>query len=236
MSLIKLSDYKISGRQDKYLGKDFVGKLDVSRELPDITKDAFRKAGFGISERSYDDQAITCLDGDDRFLDIDGINYFSRENFKIECKDFSRFGAHEMIGVPRRYIEEKAIFFNYVIFIFRYNIKVLQSFVNFHKYRNIDEAIQDSLNKGFLSMKDGKIVYTLWGNRLDILLRPENRMIDKEGQKNYVCSDLGKYRGEKQYLFKIDSMLLIDDLIEQEKHKERWPNIWEKYLINDYEF
>jgi hypothetical protein len=31
-------------------------------------------------------------------------------------------------------------------------------------------------------------------------------------------------------------MLLIDDLIEQEKHKERWPNIWEKYLINDYEF
>jgi len=149
MSLIRVDNSKLTGKQGKYQNKNFYEMLETSQELPDETKVLFRKAGFGVSERSYDDQAISRSNGkNERFLDIDGINYHSKENFKIECKDFSRFGKYDMIGVPCRYITEKAIFFPYVIFIFRYNPKVIESLTNCTYYfYNIHSYSFNKINK-----------------------------------------------------------------------------------------
>ena len=58
--------------------------------------------------------------------------------------------------------------------------------------------------------EDKSIYFVPYGNKLDVLMRPENQIPHLEDK---VKSRFNQYYQDEQYLWKIDSIMLIDDLV-----------------------
>jgi hypothetical protein len=178
-----------------------------------------------------------------RLWDIMGIDNVSNKVTFFEAKDFGRFYAYPLTGLPQRYIDKRMMLANNgesVYLIFRDNTVVAENIANRSWGRfTVDDILRRWGNDGFVKFGEPRVsienngckidmpspYFMPYGNKLSFLMRPENRDTELEtreveddngNKKLLMASRFDKYVGEKQYLWKISAMLPIDKLLEQE--------------------
>ena len=196
--------------QDKYKNKDFQTKLDISQEVPQKIKPTLSANNFRV-QLLADSAPFIEPDGKIvRFVDIIAEYIPTKEEIRIEAKDFCQLGKYEATGLPIRYIDK--ITRPNVILIFRDNEKLIPSRMFFWKCS--EEMVLNNLEKqGFCKNNNGLYDFVLYGNRLDILMKPENRELRLE---KWLTSHFKNYKGELQNLFKMSAMLPIEKIIQNE--------------------
>ena len=140
----------------------------------------------------------------------------NREKLKMlffEAKDHCRCLYYNVTGQPQKYIDTKLKLLNGgedVFIMFRENMEWVRQTA---AKSNISESvvIDRLVGEGFAERKeDGSVYFIPYGHNLQFLLKEENMRRDLEDK---IKSRLSAYRGEKQYLWKVEVMLPIGKII-----------------------
>jgi len=209
---ILIQDTEVRVRQSKY-HKGFDNDLKTSQELVDLTASYLISRDFLV--RAQDDQVpFRGKNGIIRLADIVALR--NNKIYGFEAKDHGRCLYYQVTGYPKSYIDDVLAKFNNgenAFIIFRENMEVVNGRADIWK-STPDKVLDVMCEEGFaIRRDDGSINFVPYGNRLSVLMRPENMRTDLEPK---ILSRLRKYNKEQQYLWKISSMLRLDDLVERE--------------------
>ena len=211
--LVDVPDLRV--KQTKYNGS-FNSSLQISQELVYDICSYLRKVGLYI--RAEDDTVpfVNIHGKRMRLCDIMAIYEKRLEIIFFEAKDHCRCLYYDVTGQPQRYINEKLKLLNggeKVYILFRENMDWVEKKA---KLKGVSvESIIDGLEReGLVKKREGEDLYFVpYGHNLRFLLQEENMRVDLEDR---IPTHLGKYKGEKSFLWKVNKMLPIDQLLKQE--------------------
>ena len=201
--------------QEKYINGIFHDNLKKSKELVDKVVLSLKSKDLLVREEDDKNPFIDMNGRAIRLWDIMLIDPICFRPLFVEVKDFPRCYYYETTGLPKRYINERMMFANKgkdLFLIFQDCIEFIKDRAEKGKTRRSFQYVLDFLvDKGFARINEDKSIYFVpYGNKLDVLMRPENQIPHLEDK---VKSRFNQYYQDEQYLWKIDSMMLIDDLV-----------------------
>jgi hypothetical protein len=221
---------KFSIHQEKYFGLEFDDKVNVSNSFVRLTNmlflEEFKKHGIEVAARIYNDREpyITLSGKLVHFEDIEYRLIKYGHTIRVECKDFCAclWRLYLATGLPISYIKNmyrsgcEKNGYN-IIIVFRDSQEYIKNFAEFNGF-SIEVATQKIIKRGFIKDINGKLDFPAYGNFLDNLMLPENR--DFLAEQKVVCkwdnlTHTGKYYNEKQYMFKLEKMLFVPQIVEE---------------------
>lgn len=194
-------------RQEKYQNKNFDVILELSQ---DFVKDIARIAMKNNFNCRVNDDKTPFMRPDGTLIRLWDLMLIDNEpeykSIHVEAKDFPSALKWNITGLPKRYIDQKMMLAKGgedLILLFRQNTEWVEKYASYHKMSK--ESIFMFLEHKSLAKKlnNGKWYFYPYGNFLSTLMRKEHRLINLESS---VKSHLSAYKGEEQYLWKLDSM------------------------------
>jgi len=202
-------------KQEKYSGS-FNSSLQASQDLVHDIGYYLKRSGLYI--RAEDDTVpfVNIHGRKMRLCDIMAIHEKRLEIIFFEAKDHCRCLYYDVTGEPQRYINQKLKLLNggaRVYILFRENMEWVEKKAKLRGV-SIDNIIDQLEKEGLVKKRDGGGVYFApYGHNLKFLLQEENMRTDLEDR---IPTHFGKYKGEKSFLWKVNKMLPIDQLLAQE--------------------